>query len=124
MKYGWRDAMETLYANIKGFGLIFSGKEKARENLQGPIGIAKVYGPTWDWARFWKLTGIISIILAFMNILPIPALDGGHVLLLAIEAITRRRLPNKALDIIQRIGLMLLLALMVFIIVNDILNLF
>ena len=124
MKYGWRDAMETLYANIKGFGLIFSGKEKARESLQGPIGIAKVYGPVWDWARFWKLTGIISIILAFMNILPIPALDGGHVLLLEIEANTRRKLPNKALDIIQRIGLMILLALMVFIIFNDILNLF
>ncbi|MBR3945478.1 MAG: RIP metalloprotease RseP [Bacteroidales bacterium] len=124
MKYGWRDAMETLYANIKGFGLIFSGKEKARENLQGPIGIAKVYGPTWDWARFWKLTGIISIILAFMNILPIPALDGGHVLLLTIEAITRRRLPNKVLDIIQRIGLLILLALMIFIIFNDIINLF
>jgi len=124
MKYGWSDAMETLYANIKGFGLIFSGKEKARDNLQGPIGIAKVYGPTWDWARFWKLTGIISIILAFMNILPIPALDGGHVLLLAIEAITRRKLPNKALDIIQRIGLLILLALMIFIIFNDIINLF
>ena len=124
MKYGWRDAMETLYANIKGFGLIFSGKESARESLQGPIGIAKVYGPIWDWARFWKLTGIISIILAFMNILPIPALDGGHVLLLAIEAITRRKLPNKALDIIQRIGLIILLILMVFIIFNDILNLF
>ncbi|MBR5982804.1 MAG: RIP metalloprotease RseP [Bacteroidales bacterium] len=124
MKYGWRDAMETLYANIKGFGLIFSGKESARESLQGPIGIAKVYGPIWDWARFWKLTGIISIILAFMNILPIPALDGGHVMLLAIEAVTRRKLPNKALDIIQRIGLIILLLLMVFIIFNDILNLF
>ena len=60
----------------------------------------------------------------FMNILPIPALDGGHVLLLAIEAITRRKLPNKALDIIQRIGLMILLALMIFVIFNDILNLF
>ena len=124
MKYGWRDAMETLYANIKGFGLIFSGKENPRESLQGPIGIAKVYGPTWDWARFWKLTGIISIILAFMNILPIPALDGGHVFLLTIEAITRRKLPNKALDIIQKIGLIILLALMIFIIFNDILNLF
>lgn len=124
MKYGWVDAMMTLYANIKGFGLIFRGKESARESLQGPIGIAKIYGHVWDWAKFWKLTGIISIILAFMNILPIPALDGGHVLLLTIEAITRRKLPNKALDIIQKIGLMILLALMVFIIFNDIINLF
>ncbi len=124
MKYGWKDAMETVYANIKGFGLIFSGKEKAKDSMQGPIGIAKVYGPVWDWARFWKLTGIISVILAFMNILPIPALDGGHVLILAIEAITRRKLPNKAMDIIQRIGLLILLALMIFVIGNDIINLF
>lgn len=124
MKYGWKDAMETLYANIKGFGLIFSGKEKASESLQGPIGIAKVYGPIWDWERFWKLTGIISIILAFMNILPIPALDGGHVLFLTIEAITRRKIPDKIMDIIQRIGLLILLALMIFIIGNDIINLF
>lgn len=124
MKYGWKDAMMTLYANIKGFGLIFSGKEKAKDNLQGPIGIAKVYGPTWNWERFWKLTGIISIILAFMNILPIPALDGGHVFFLTIEAVTRRKIPDKAMDIIQKIGLLLLLALMIFIIGNDIINLF
>jgi len=124
MKYGWRDALQTLYANIKGFGLIFSGKESARESLQGPIGIAKVYGPIWNWERFWKLTGIISIILAFMNILPIPALDGGHVLLLSIEAITRRRIPDKVMDIIQRIGILILLLLMIFIIFNDIINLF
>ncbi|MCF0206605.1 MAG: site-2 protease family protein [Bacteroidales bacterium] len=124
MKYGWKDAMETLYANIKGFGLIFSGKESARESLQGPIGMARVYGPVWNWHRFWTLTGIISIVLAFMNILPIPALDGGHVLLLMIEAITRRKIPAKVMDIIQRIGLLILLVLMFFILGNDILNLF
>ncbi|MDD2634388.1 MAG: RIP metalloprotease RseP [Bacteroidales bacterium] len=124
MKYGWADAFESLHANIKGFGLIFSGKEKAKDSLQGPIGIAKVYGGVWDWAKFWKLTGIISMILAFVNILPIPALDGGHALLLAIEAITRKKLSDKFMEVVQVIGMLILLALMVFVIGNDIINLF
>ena len=86
LRYGWVDAFEVVNSNIKGYGLIFSGKEKAKDNLQGPIGIAKVFGKVWDWYKFWKLTGIISMILAFVNILPIPALDGGHSLFLIIEA--------------------------------------
>jgi regulator of sigma E protease len=124
MKYGWADAFESLHANIKGFGLIFSGKEKAKDNLQGPIGIAKVYGGVWDWSKFWKLTGIISMILAFVNILPIPALDGGHALFLTIEAVTRRKLSDKFMEVVQIIGMIILLALMVFVIGNDIINLF
>jgi regulator of sigma E protease len=80
--------MDILTANIKGFGKILSGKEKASESLQGPIGIAQIYGSIWDWSRFWFITGLLSLILAFMNILPIPALDGGHVIFLTIEAIT------------------------------------
>lgn len=124
MKYGWSDAFESLHANIKGFGLIFSGKEKAKDNLQGPIGIAKVYGGVWDWSKFWKLTGIISMILAFVNILPIPALDGGHALFLTIEAVTRRKLSDKFMEVVQIIGMIILLALMVFVIGNDIINLF
>lgn len=124
MKYGWIDAFESLNANIKGFGLIFKGKEKAKDNLQGPIGIAKVYGKVWDWSKFWRLTGIISMILAFVNILPIPALDGGHSLFLIIEVITRRKLSDKFMEVVQIIGMVLLLVLMVFVIGNDIVNLF
>lgn len=124
MKYGWSDAFESLNANIKGFGLIFKGKEKAKDNLQGPIGIAKVYGKVWDWSKFWRLTGIISMILAFVNVLPIPALDGGHSLFLIIEVITRRKLSDKFMEIVQIIGMVLLLILMVFVIGNDIVNLF
>jgi regulator of sigma E protease len=124
MKYGWIDAFESLHANIKGFGLIFKGKEKARDSLQGPIGIAKVYGGVWDWAKFWKLTGIISMILAFVNILPIPALDGGHAIFLVIEAVTRKKLSDKFMEVVQIIGMIILLALMVFVIGNDIINLF
>lgn len=124
MKYGWADAFESVHANMKGFALIFSGKEKAKDNLQGPIGIAKAYGGVWDWARFWKLTGIISMILAFVNILPIPALDGGHALFLLIEAVTRKKLSDKFMEVVQIIGMLILFALMIFIIGNDIINLF
>lgn len=124
MKYGWVDAFASLTANIKGFGKVFSGQESARDNLAGPIGIAKVFGGVWDWAKFWNLTAIISMILAFVNILPIPALDGGHVMILTIEAISGRKLPDKAMEVIQIIGMVLIFSLMIFIIGNDIVNLF
>lgn len=123
-KYGWIDAFESLNANIKGLGLIFKGKEKATDGLQGPIGIAKIYGPVWDWAKFWRLTGIISMILAFMNLLPIPALDGGHALFLVIEVVTGKKLSDKFMEVVQIIGMVLLLLLMVFVIGNDIIKLF
>jgi regulator of sigma E protease len=124
LMYGWKDAFEVVNSNIKGYGLIFSGKEKARDNLQGPIGIAKVYGAEWNWSKFWRLTGIISMILAFVNILPIPALDGGHSLFLIIEVITRRKMSDKFMEVVQVIGMVILLALMVLVIGNDIINLF
>lgn len=124
LQYGWVDAYEVLKANIKGYELIFSGKEKAKDSLQGPIGIAKIYGGVWNWAKFWRLTAIISMILAFVNILPIPALDGGHAFFLTIEAITRRKLSDKFMEVVQIIGMIILLGLMVLVIGNDIINLF
>jgi regulator of sigma E protease len=124
MKYGWKDAFETIHANIKGFGLIFSGKEKASESLSGPIGIARVFGGVWQWERFWKLTGLLSMILAFVNILPIPALDGGHALFSLIEAVMRRKLSDKFMEVAQIIGMVILLGLMVFVIGNDLIKLF
>jgi regulator of sigma E protease len=80
IRYGIKDAMGNLWANVRGLGKIFKGKESASESIQGPIGIMKIYGEVWDWHRFWVITGLISVVLAFMNILPIPALDGGHVI--------------------------------------------
>jgi len=120
LKYGWNDGISVLEANAKGFGKIFSGKEKATDSLQGPIGIATIYGSEWKWHRFWFLTAMISLILAFMNLLPIPALDGGHVVFLTFEAITRRKLSDKFMEKAQMVGMVLLLGLMVFVIGNDI----
>ena len=120
ISFGASDAKEAITSNIKGLKQIFVGKEKASESLQGPIGIATIYGGVWDWRRFWTITGLLSMVLAFMNILPIPALDGGHVLFLTIEAVTRRKLSDKFLERAQVAGMVILLSLMVFTIGNDI----
>lgn len=124
LKYGFKDAIELLYANIKGIGKIFSGEEKASESVRGPIGIAEMFGGEWLWERFWRLVGLLSLILAFMNILPIPALDGGHVIILTIEMITGKPLPEKVMERIQMVGMVILLSLMVLIIGNDIFRIF
>ncbi len=123
MRYAYSDGFEAIYSNIKGFKMVFKGTEKARD-LAGPIGIAKVYGATWDWARFWYITGLLSFILAFINILPIPAFDGGHATFLLIEAVTRRKFSDRFMEITQYIGLVIIMLLMTFIIGNDIVNLF
>jgi len=119
-KYGWNDGVSILAANVKGFGKIFSGKENAAESLQGPIGMATFFGAEWKWHRFWYLTAMISLILAFMNLLPIPALDGGHVMFLTFEIIMRKPLSDKFQERAQMVGMAILLSLMVFVILNDI----
>jgi regulator of sigma E protease len=97
-----------------------SGKVNPKNSLAGPIGIAQMYGSTWDWLNFWSLTATISLALALMNILPIPALDGGHVMFLMYEIIFRRPVNDKVLYIGQIIGMAILLSLFVFIFWVDI----
>ncbi|MBW7845104.1 MAG: RIP metalloprotease RseP [Bacteroidia bacterium] len=121
---GVKETYTTIYSQIAGWGKIFNGDIAVNKALQGPIGIAKFYGPTWDWLNFWLMTALISLGLAFMNILPIPALDGGHVVLLLIEMLMGRPLSNKLMERIQTIGVVILLTLMVLIFGNDILSLF
>lgn len=117
-------AVQTIALQIQGFGKIFNGDIPANKALQGPIGIAKFYGGEWIWFKFWSFTALISLVLAFMNILPIPALDGGHVVLLIIEMIKGKPLNDRAMEVIQTIGMVILLTLMAFIFGNDILQLF
>ncbi|MEI6765003.1 MAG: RIP metalloprotease RseP [Bacteroidota bacterium] len=119
VKYGISDAMGNLMANVRGLGKIISGKESARESIQGPIGIAKIYGGTWNWFRFWMITGLLSMVLAFMNILPIPALDGGHVIFTTIEMVTRKKFSDKFMERAQVVGMVILFAIMGFAIFND-----
>ena len=117
---GVKRAGETISLQIKGWGKIFNGDIPANKAVQGPIGIAKFYGGEWIWSKFWLLTALISLGLAFMNILPIPALDGGHVVLLIIEMIIGRPLNDKWMERIQTVGMVILLTLMVLIFGNDI----
>jgi regulator of sigma E protease len=120
LKYGSSDAIETLVANAKGLKKIFTGEESARESLQGPIGIATIYGSVWEWHRFWIITGLLSMVLAFMNILPIPALDGGHVIFLLVETVTGKKFSDKFMERAQVAGMIVLISLMVFATGNDI----
>ena len=76
---GTERAFSTLTSHVKAFGRVATGVLSPKESISGPIGIAQVFGNEWDWSRFWSLTGVLSLVLAFMNLLPIPALDGGHV---------------------------------------------
>ncbi len=117
-------AFTTLTVQVKAFGKIISGALSPKESLSGPIGIMQAFGVEWDWERFWSLTGVLSLVLAFMNLLPIPALDGGHVMFLTYEMISRRKPSDKFLETAQKVGMVFLLGLMVFIFANDIIKLF
>ncbi|MBC6109932.1 RIP metalloprotease RseP [Pedobacter fastidiosus] len=116
-------AWSTFVDNAKGIGKMITGKLSAR-NISSPIGIAKVYGSTFDWVKFWTLTGLISMALAFMNLLPIPGLDGGHVVFLLIEMVQRKPVSEKVLEKAQIVGFVILICLMVFAFGNDILKSF
>ena len=108
---GWN----TLVMNVKNFKLLFTSKEvKASESLGSFISIGNMFGERWDWERFWAMTALLSIVLAFMNILPIPALDGGHVLFTLYEMITGRKPSDKFMEYAQMVGMVLLLALMAY----------
>jgi regulator of sigma E protease len=117
---GTEKAFSIVFINAKAFGKILTGQLDFRKSISGPIGIAKTFGDTWDWFRFWTLVGLLSMILAFMNFLPIPALDGGHVMFLTFEIVTGRKPSDKFLEVSQKVGMVILLSLMVFVIFNDI----
>ncbi len=121
---GISKAYHTFDDYIKQFKLIFSPETKAYKSLGGFITMGKIFSPVWDWERFWNLTAFLSIILAIMNLLPIPALDGGHVMFLLWEVITRRKPNEKFMEYAQTAGMILLLALLLFANGNDIVRLF
>ena len=117
-------AFSTVYDQIKAFGKIFRGEISAQKSLGSFVTIGKAYGNVFDWVKFWSLTGMLSMVLAFMNLLPIPALDGGHTVFLLFEMITGRKPSDTFLENAQKVGMVLLLGLMVFAFGNDIMKLF
>ncbi len=116
---GTGTAFSVVWLNIKGLGKMFSGDVSVTKSLSGPIRIATMFGSEWQWGRFWYLVGLLSMVLAFMNLLPIPALDGGHVVFLSWEIITGRKPGDKFMENAQKVGMVILLGLMAFVIFND-----
>ena len=121
---GYNKGISLLKDNIVAFGEMFRGKLDPVKSVSGPVGIAKIFGAEWDWRRFWNITGMLSFILAFMNLLPIPALDGGHVLFLLVEMLRGKPLPEKVMYYFQIVGMVILFGLMGFIIFIDFFNAF
>ncbi|NNC95720.1 MAG: RIP metalloprotease RseP [Chitinophagales bacterium] len=124
LRYGSREAFATFVTQVIGFGKLLRGKIPVRDSVQSPVGIATIFGSVWDWSKFWLLTAMISIVLAFMNILPIPALDGGHIVFIGIEMITGKPVSETVIEKAQVVGMVFLLTLMVLVVGNDILKLF
>ncbi len=111
--YGW----ETLKGYVSDLKYVFTKKGAQSVGSFGTIG--NLFPAVWDWASFWNITAFISIILAVMNILPIPGLDGGHIFFLLVEAITRRPPSEKFMERAQYVGMALLFALMALALFND-----
>jgi regulator of sigma E protease len=116
-------AYKTFDDYIKQLKVLFTVKGASKQ-LGGFLSIGKIYSSFWDWYRFWGFTAFLSIVLAIMNILPIPALDGGHVMFLLYEIITRRKPNEKFMEYAQYAGMILLLALLLFANGNDVVRLF
>jgi len=109
---------------VRQFKLILNPKTEAYKEVGGFIMMAKQFDGVWNWRRFWAFTAFLSLMLAFLNILPIPALDGGHVVFTLWEMVTGKPAPQKVLEWAQMAGVIILLGLIVLANGNDILKLF
>ncbi len=120
---GFIRAFEGAGNYLKSIKLLFS-QDKAYESVGGFIAIGNFFPAIWDWQSFWSLTAFLSIMLAILNVLPIPALDGGHVLFLLYEIIFRRKPSDKFLEYAQVIGMVILFGILILANANDIIRLF
>lgn len=116
----WDRSIGFLHTQIKAFGKMFSGELKAKDNLGSFLTIGKQFGGTWIWQRFWELTAALSLILGFINILPIPMLDGGHVMFLLYEIVSGRKPNEKFQEYTSYAGFAILICLMLYAIGLDI----
>lgn len=121
---GTKKAYDKTADYLKSLKLLFHPEVKAYESVGGFITIGSIFPSVWDWESFWSLTAFLSLMLAVLNILPIPALDGGHVMFLLYEIITGRKPSDKFMEYAQITGMVLLFALLIFANGNDIVKLF
>ena len=118
ISHGW----ETLVTYVSSLKLLFA--KGGVNSLGGFISMGSLFPNTWEWHSFWNITALLAIVLAFMNIIPIPGLDGGHIVITLWEMITRRPVNDKVLNMIQNIGLALLILLLVVANGNDLVRVF
>ncbi len=118
---GAHEVVDKVQMQLKQFRIMFTVKD-AHKSIGGFMTMGKIFSPEWDWPSFWTLTAFLSIVLAVMNILPIPALDGGHVMFLLYEVITRRKPNEKVMEYSQYAGMLLLLALLLYANGNDVIK--
>ena len=116
LSYGWR-VLKSYVNDLK-----YVASAEGAKSVGSFITIGNIFPSAWNWQQFWMLTAFISIILAVMNILPIPGLDGGHIVLLFYEGITGRQPSDKAMEWIEKIGIFIIIALMVLALSNDVRN--
>ena len=116
--YGW----DKLASYVNDLKYLFTAQ--GAKSMSGIVGITNIFPDKWDWERFWMLTALLSIALGVMNVLPIPALDGGHAVFAIYEIITRRKPSDKLLEHAQYVGFIIIIALMVFATWNDIARIF
>jgi regulator of sigma E protease len=121
---GTQRCFTTLDNYVQGIKQIFTGKVNANESLGSLISIGNTFPSEWDWYKFWTLTAVFSIILAFMNVLPIPALDGGHALFILFEMITGRKPGDKFMEYAQIVGMVIMFGLMFYALGLDVWRLF
>lgn len=118
------ELMYTSVTNyIKELGLIFTPKTQAYKSVGSFIAIGNVFPDKWNWRIFWNITAMLSVMLGIMNLLPIPALDGGHILFTLFEIVTRKKPSDRFMEIAQVLGMVLLLAIMFLAIGNDFIKL-
>ena len=122
IKQGFDYGYWTLYEYVAGFSFVFT--KKGAQQLGGFGTIGNLFPAKWDWKGFWLSTALISIILAFMNVLPIPALDGGHVMFLIYEMVTGKRPSDKFMEVSTMIGFFLLIAIVLYANGNDLFRAF
>ena len=120
IKKGW----SFLTGQITAFGKMFSGDIKVNDSLGSFLTIGSMFPGTWNWEIFWGMTAMLSLILAFINLLPIPALDGGHVMFLLWEVLTGKKPSDKVMEVSTMVGFVLLIGVMVYALGLDISRLF
>ena len=117
---GYNKAVDKLTMYVQQFKLLLNPSTGAYKGMGGFGSIGKMFPTTWNWQMFWEMTAFLSVILAFMNLLPIPMLDGGYVVFLLIEMIIRKPVPDKVLEYVNMIGMAFILLLLVYTNGNDI----